>query len=155
MKITHKTWTPNLDPQSGPQSGPPYGPHYGPLAMAWIHSKVRTWTFELIFKINNLLIIDYWIRDIWTTRGFMSFYVLCLRPTLPVRLFQSANTGHARWSLQTAVKSSSALSYSKTCLKRTCSKADTCLKRTKDFAPKYQSTGQSLINITCLRRTRV
>ena len=42
-----------------------------------------------------------------------------------------------------------------TCLKRTGSKADTCLKRTKDFAPKYQSTGQSLINIKCLRRTRV
>ena len=30
MTGTHKTWTPNLDPQSGPQSGPPYGPQYGP-----------------------------------------------------------------------------------------------------------------------------
>ena len=38
--------------------------------------------------------------------------------------------------------------YSKTCLKRTFSKADTCLKRTKDFAPEYQITGRSLINIT-------
>ena len=27
---THKTWTPNMDPQSGPPSGPPYGPQYGP-----------------------------------------------------------------------------------------------------------------------------
>ena len=47
------------------------------------------------------------------------------------------------------------IGYSKTCLKRTCSKADTCLKRTKDFAPKYQFTGQSLINLTCLKRTPV
>ena len=23
---THKTWTPNMDPQYGPQYGPPYGP---------------------------------------------------------------------------------------------------------------------------------
>ena len=30
---THKTWTPNLDPQYGPQSGPPYGPHYRPPSL--------------------------------------------------------------------------------------------------------------------------
>ena len=47
------------------------------------------------------------------------------------------------------------MQYSKTCLKRTCSKADTCLKRTKDFAPKLQFTGQSLINLTCLKRTKI
>ena len=45
--------------------------------------------------------------------------------------------------------------YSETCLKRTCSKADTYLKRTKYFDPKYQFTGQSLINTTCLKRTPV
>ena len=43
--------------------------------------------------------------------------------------------------------------YSKTCLKRTYSKADNRLKRTKTFAPKYQFTGQSVTNITCLKRT--
>ena len=37
--------------------------------------------------------------------------------------------------------------YSKICLKRTCSKADTCIKKTKDFTQKYQFAGQSLINI--------
>ena len=47
------------------------------------------------------------------------------------------------------------LSYGKTCLKRTCSETDTCLKRTKYFVPKYQFPGQSLINITCLKRTPV
>ena len=31
--------------------------------------------------------------------------------------------------------------YSKTCLKRTCSKADTCLKRTKYFVQKCQFPG--------------
>ena len=44
-------------------------------------------------------------------------------------------------------------SYSKTYLERKCSKANTCLKRTKDFATKYQFTDQSLINIACLKRT--
>ena len=45
--------------------------------------------------------------------------------------------------------------YSKTSLKRTCSKADTWLKRTKDFVSKYQFKGQSLINLTYLKRTPV
>ena len=36
---THKSWTPNLDPQSGPQSGPPYGPQYGPLSKMTISSE--------------------------------------------------------------------------------------------------------------------
>ena len=45
--------------------------------------------------------------------------------------------------------------YSKTCLKQTCSKADTCLKQTQYFVPKYQLTCQSLINITCLKLTPV
>ena len=40
------------------------------------------------------------------------------------------------------------LNYSKTCLKPTFSKADTCLERTKDFAPKCQYAGQNLINTT-------
>ena len=44
-------------------------------------------------------------------------------------------------------------SYSKICPKRTCSKRDSCLKRTKGFAPKYQFTGQNLKNITCLKGT--
>ena len=35
------------------------------------------------------------------------------------------------------------------------SKADNCLKPTEDSSPKYQFTGQSLINITCVRRTPV
>ena len=45
--------------------------------------------------------------------------------------------------------------YSETFLKQICSKVDTCLKRTKDFAPKYQLIGQSFINITCLKLTPV
>ena len=52
-------------------------------------------------------------------------------------------------------RSKSRKRYSKTCLKRTCSKVDTCLKRTKHFAPKYQFTGQSLIKIIYIRRTPV
>ena len=45
--------------------------------------------------------------------------------------------------------------YRKSCLKRTCSKAATCLHRTNDFASKYQFTGQSLINITCLKPAKI
>ena len=45
--------------------------------------------------------------------------------------------------------------YSKTCLKRTCSKADTWLMRTKIFVQKYQFTGQSLIHLIFLKRTPV
>ena len=60
---THKTWTPNLDPQSGPQSGPPYGPQYGPPGNG-VNSFERS-------KVN--IRIDFsW--DIWTTRGFVRFF---------------------------------------------------------------------------------
>ena len=45
--------------------------------------------------------------------------------------------------------------YSKTCLRRTCSKADICLKGTKDFAQKFQFIGQSLINLNCLKHKTV
>ena len=45
--------------------------------------------------------------------------------------------------------------YSKTCLKQTCPKADTCLKRTKYLAQRYQFTGLRLINLTCLKQSPV
>ena len=47
------------------------------------------------------------------------------------------------------------IEYNEIRLKRTYSKANNCLKRTKDFAPKYQFSGQSLINLTCLKQTEV
>ena len=43
--------------------------------------------------------------------------------------------------------------YSKTCLKRTCSNADTCLKWARDLVSRYSFTGQSLTIIICLKRT--
>ena len=56
---THKTWTPNLDPQSGPQSGPPYGPPSNGVN-----------SFE---RSNVNIRIDFsW--NIWTTRGFVLFF---------------------------------------------------------------------------------
>ena len=59
---THKTWTPNLDPQSGPQSGPPYGPQYGPPSNG-VNS----------FECSNVNIRINFSWNIWTTRAF----VLC------------------------------------------------------------------------------
>ena len=43
--------------------------------------------------------------------------------------------------------------YSETCLKRTCSIADTYLKRTNESFEKFQFTDLSLINLTCLKQT--
>ena len=47
------------------------------------------------------------------------------------------------------------LIYSKTCIKRTCSKLDISLMQTGLFAPKYQFFGQSLITLFWLKWTPV
>ena len=86
-----------MDPQSGPQSGPPNEPHYGPPS-----NGVNSFESSNV-NIRNQLISKINIEQLDNTS---MFFVLGLRPTLPTRQFQSAKTGHARWSLKTAVKSS-------------------------------------------------
>ena len=59
---THKTWTPNLDPQSGP----PYGPQYGPPSKTTKFGLDRQPFPKIVGKVGkacNWLITAVWSRN--------------------------------------------------------------------------------------------
>ena len=66
---THKTWTPNMDPQYGPPSGPHYGPQYGPPSKTTNVGLDRTTFSENSRQIRKHVI--GWYVDSTSTSRFL------------------------------------------------------------------------------------